>query len=142
MQKNYLVKSPIHFADFGFFVKVGDILVHDIGNANRLTVYRNGEIIKAVKQTQLGLAALVKSEFIQEVVQAPSAPKVVPKAPKTSSEPIAKLQGSPQGSPPVKKQGFAEEEFTPSVKRGKAVPKESSTDDPEFRRRMGLDKTI
>jgi hypothetical protein len=91
MQKNYLVKSPIHFADFGFFVKVGDILVHDIGNANRLTVYRNGEIIKAVKQTQLGLAALVKSEFIQEVVQAPSAPKVVPKAPKTSSEPIAKI---------------------------------------------------
>lgn len=138
MQKNYLVKSPIHFADFGFFVKVGDILVHDIGNANRLTVYRNGEIIKAVKQTQLGLAALVKSEFIQEVVQAPSAPKVVPKAPKTPAEPIVKLQGSP----PVKKQGFVEEEFTPSVKRGKAVPKESSTDDPEFRRRMGLDKTV
>jgi hypothetical protein len=67
MQRSYLVKSPVHFADFGFFVKVGDILVHDTSNSNRLTVYRNGEVVKAVKQTPLGIAAMVKNEFIVEV---------------------------------------------------------------------------
>jgi hypothetical protein len=69
MQRSYLVKSPVHFADFGFFVKVGDMLVHDTSNSNRLTVYRNGEVVKAIKQTTLGLAAMQKSGFIEEVIQ-------------------------------------------------------------------------
>jgi len=91
MQRSYLVKSPVHFADFGFFVKVGDILVHDTSNANRLTVYRNGEVVKAVKQTTLGLAAMQKSGFIEEVIQQASkaAPKALPKpveAPKLASK--------------------------------------------------------
>src|SRR5271163_4040241 len=60
MQRSYLVKSPVHFADFGFFVKVGDILVHDTANSNKLTVYRNGGVVKAVQQTTLGIAAMVK----------------------------------------------------------------------------------
>ena len=81
MQRSFLVKSPVHFADFGFFVKIGDILVHDTSNANRLTVYRNGEVVKAVKQTSLGIAAMVKSEFIVEVTGQPPAPKTAPKAP-------------------------------------------------------------
>jgi hypothetical protein len=78
MQRSYLVKSPVHFADFGFFVKAGDILVHDTSNSNRLTVYRNGEVVKAVTQTALGLAAMQKSGFIEEVTQTA---KVAPKAP-------------------------------------------------------------
>src|SRR5271168_4961252 len=91
MQRSYLVKSPVHFADFGFFVKIGDILVHDTSNANRLTVYRNGEVVKAVKQTTLGLAAMQKSGFIEEVIQQASkaAPKALPKpveAPKLASK--------------------------------------------------------
>jgi outer membrane biosynthesis protein TonB len=85
MQRSYLVKSPVHFADFGFFVKVGDILVHDTSNANRLTVYRNGEVVKAVKQTTLGLAAMQKNGFIEEMTQ--QAAKVAPKAPQKPVEP-------------------------------------------------------
>ena len=72
MQRSYLVKSPVHFADFGFFVKVGDILVHDPANSNKLTVYRNGAIVKDVQQTTLGIAAMVKNEVMVEVV--PSRP--------------------------------------------------------------------
>jgi hypothetical protein len=96
MQRSYLVKSPVHFADFGFFVKVGDILVHDTANANRLTVYRNGEVVKAVKQTALGIAAMVKNEVIAEVVQPPAAPKTAPKAPQ---KPILAPKPEPKPAP-------------------------------------------
>ena len=118
MQRSYLVKSPVHFADFGFFVKVGDILVHDTSNANRLTVYRNGEVIKAVKQTSLGLAAMQKSGFIEEVTQqariAPKAPQKPVEAPK----PAPKVVESKK--PPV-------EEL--ETKRKKAQPTEVKIDD-------------
>src|SRR5271167_1352895 len=90
MQRSYLVKSPVHFADLGFFVKVGDILVHDTSNANRLTVYRNGEVVKAVKQTTLGLAAMQKSGFIEEVTQ---------QAPKAAAKPPAKPVEAPKPAP-------------------------------------------
>lgn len=110
MQKNYLVKSPVHFADLGFFVKIGDILVHDTSNANRLTVYRNGEVVKALKQTALGLAAMQKSGFIEEVTQqtskaAPKAPAKPVEAPKSASkreEP--KPAAKPVSAPPKKEE--------------------------------------
>jgi len=118
MQRSYLVKSPVHFADFGFFVKVGDILVHDVSNSNKLTVYRNGEIVKAVKQTPLGIAAMVKNQMIEEVVAkaakapakpipAPSKPAVAPKkeepkptpTPKKEAPKPAPAPGVPIGQP-------------------------------------------
>jgi hypothetical protein len=102
MQRSYLVKSPVHFADLGFFVKVGDILVHDTSNANRLTVYRNGEVVKAVKQTTLGLAAMQKNGFIEEMTQ--QAAKVAPKAPQKPVEapkPAAKREDPKPAPKPV-----------------------------------------
>src|SRR5271170_7322528 len=110
MQRSYLVKSPVHFADLGFFVKVGDILVHDTSNANRLTVYRNGEVVKALKQTTLGLAAMQKSGFIDEVTQHTS--KAAPKAPAKPVEapkPVSKREEpkpapKPAPAPPKKKE--------------------------------------
>jgi outer membrane biosynthesis protein TonB len=94
MQRSYLVKSPVHFADFGFFVKVGDILIHDTSNANRLTVYRNGEVVKAVKQTALGLAAMLKNGFIEEVAQAAKT------APKASPKPVEAPKPAPKREEP------------------------------------------
>jgi hypothetical protein len=108
LQKSYLVKSPINFADFGFFVRIGDLLVHDPLNHDKLTVYRNGEIIKSITQTSLGVLALLKNDFISEV-----GPPFVPKVKIPSSAEVVQ-------------------------KRGKAVPRESTTDDPVFRERMGL----
>jgi len=103
MQRSYLVKSPVHFADFGFFVKVGDILVHDVSNSNKLTVYRNGEIVKAVKQTPLGIAAMVKNQFIEEVVQkaAKAAAKPLPAPPKPA---VAPKKEEPKPTPTPKKE--------------------------------------
>src|SRR5271157_1652673 len=107
MQRSYLVKSPVHFADLGFFVKVGDILVHDTSNANRLTVYRNGEVVKAVKQTTLGLAAMQKSGFIEEVTQ---------QAPKAAAKPPVKPVEAPKPAP-------KKEEPKPAPKLAPAPPK-------------------
>lgn len=140
MQRSYLVKSPVHFADFGFFVKVGDILVHDSANSNRLTVYRNGEVVRAVKQTPLGIAAMVKSEFIQEVVQPAhkAAPKAAPKpptpeVPKAAPKPQGEPRALPKPLPKAKREGtgLTAAEFTPEVKRGKAQGKEVTGELPE-----------
>jgi hypothetical protein len=125
MQRSYLVKSPVHFADFGFFVKVGDILVHDTSNANRLTVYRNGEVVKAVKQTSLGLQAMQKSGFIEEVTQQA---RVAPKAPAKPAEapkPIPKAAEPKPAAPAPRKPTEAEIE----QKRAKAHPKEVKIED-------------
>src|SRR5271154_3613341 len=80
MQRSYLVKSSVNFADFGFFVKVGDILVHDPANSNKLTVYRNGAIVKNVQQTTLGITAIVKNEVLLEALHVAPTPTAAPKA--------------------------------------------------------------
>lgn len=72
--KSYVVKAPINFANFGFFVRVGDLLTHDTANGNRLIVYRNGEIVKALVQTSLGMDALLKQNLVSELVT----PEVTP----------------------------------------------------------------
>lgn len=137
MQRSFLVKSPVHFADFGFFVKIGDILVHDTSNANRLTVYRNGEVVKAIKQTTLGLAAMQKNGFIEEMTQQPkAAPKAPQKpvdatkaAPKRDESKVESAYPKPSPKPAMKK----EEEQNTTVgqaikaaeqKRKKATPVE------------------
>lgn len=111
MQRSFLVKSPVHFADFGFFVKVGDILVHDVSNANKLTIYRNGEIVKAVKQTPLGIAAMVKNQFIEEVkaaakapakpLPAPPKPAVAPKKAEPKPEPLKAVESKQEPKKPA-----------------------------------------
>lgn len=142
MTRSYLVKSPVHFADFSFFVKVGDILVHDTANGNRMTVYRNGEIAKAVKQTPLGIMAMVKNSFIEEVVvkaaKASAKPIPAPKpapTPKEDSKPISKTATNWGGTDmskkkeEPKKRGMTAEDFTTAVKRQKAEPKEVPADE-------------
>lgn len=88
MQKSYIVKSPINFANFAFFVRVGDILMHDTSNGNKLTVYRSGEIVKAITQTALGVAALLKQGFIAEVLPQHSPAIVAPKPPEAAKKTI------------------------------------------------------
>jgi hypothetical protein len=135
MQKSYVAKSPINFVQFSFRVNAGDILVHDTVN-QKLTVYRNGQIVKTLKQSSLGMSALIKDRSAEEVVERPqpraidpaealrmlklSLPKLKPDLPKTPSTPQKPTQ----------------EEIR--QKRKKAQPTEVSTDDPEFRERMGL----
>jgi len=135
MQRSYVAKSPINFVQFSFRVNAGDILVHDT-TAQRLTVYRNGQIVKTLKQSSLGMSAFVKDKSAEEVIEKPqprpidptecarllklSHPKLTPDLPKTPSTPQKPTQ----------------EEI--KQKRKKAQPTEVSLDDPEFRERMGL----
>ena len=48
--------------------------MHDPVNGNKLIVYRGGEIVKAMMQTTLGMAALLKQGFISELVVTQPAP--------------------------------------------------------------------
>lgn len=87
MQKSYVAKTTINFVDFEFYVRSGDLLVHDTANQNRLTVYRNGQIVKVVKQDPIGIVAFLKNKFIEEV-NPPAAVKPVA-APVAKVEPVA-----------------------------------------------------
>ena len=94
MLKSFIARTTINFVDFEFYVRPGDVLVYDTTN-HRLTAYRNGQIVKAIKQDFLALAAFLKNRFIEElvpttappVVEAPKPPLVAPDAPESPLEP-------------------------------------------------------
>jgi len=69
MQKSYLVKQSVDFGQTSkFLIRPGDILVFDSQNQNKITVYRNGEIMKVLPNQSLGgLSGLVKSNWITEI---------------------------------------------------------------------------
>jgi len=129
MQRSYLVKSPVHFADFGFFVKVGDILVHDTSNANRLTVYRGGEVVRAVKQTALGLAAMQKSGFIEEVTQS----KPASKAPAKPVEPPKPAPKKEEAKPAVAPSKPPDPKPTPKPEPKPATPEPKKEEPPKVK---------
>ena len=79
--KSYVSNTTINFEGFKFYVRPGDILVHDARNQNSLSVYRNGQLVKVVKQDPLAIEAFVKSKFIVEVQAPPPPPKKEPLAP-------------------------------------------------------------
>jgi hypothetical protein len=72
MQRSYISSTTINFIDFNFYVRPGDLLVHDTVNHNRLTVYRNGQIVKVVRQDPIGIVAFLKNKFITEVAPTPT----------------------------------------------------------------------
>jgi hypothetical protein len=112
MQKSYVAKTTINYVDFNFYVRPGDLLVHDTANQNRLTVHRNGQIVKVVKQDPLGLVAFLKNNFITEVDNTPKVQPVVPAVEKKAAEPE-----------PIRP---SKEEL--ALKRRKAQPEEVSVD--------------
>ena len=129
MQKSYIAKSPINFVEFNFRVNAGDILVHELAG-HRLTVYRAGEIVKTLKQTSLGIAALVKNHFIVEqiTVVAP-----VPPAIEALKHSLPKIKPDPKPAP-KKEEAKKVEPIKPQKeeieqKRKKAVPTEVNIDD-------------
>ncbi len=109
MQKSYLAITTINFVDFNFYVRPGDLLVHDLGNHNRLTVYRNGQIVKVVKQEPIGILAFLKNKFIQDVVnvtaEVTAEPKVVvaTPTPTPTPTPVAEVAVAPVAIPEPQK---------------------------------------
>ena len=79
MQKSYLVKQAMNFGNtVNFIIRAGDILVYDSSNQNKITVYRNGDIIKVLSNQSLGgLQGLSKARMagrntLQRRSQAPA----------------------------------------------------------------------
>lgn len=97
MQKSYLVKQPMNFGQvLNFFIKPGDILIFNSANQNKVTVYRDGNIMKIIpNQSLVGLSGLVKIRWIEEIapevakaaVEAPKPPIPVPQPPVQPVEP-------------------------------------------------------
>jgi hypothetical protein len=92
VQKSYIVKTTINLVNFEFYVRPGDLLVHDPANQNRLTVYRNGQIVKVVKQDPLGITAFLKTKWIEEI--SPTAVAAPVPAPVAPSKPVAESKPS------------------------------------------------
>ena len=85
--RSYLVKMSVDFGQTSkFLIRPGDILVFDSQNQSKVTVYRNGEIVKTLpNQSQSGLTGLEKSGWIAEIhadapKQGHGASKQAPKA--------------------------------------------------------------
>ena len=100
--KSYVSNTTINFEGFKFYVRPGDILVHDARNHNSLSVYRNGQLVKVVKQDPLAIEAFVKSKFIVEVQAPPPPPKKEPPIPPASvkkQESIQPDEAAPPFSP-------------------------------------------
>ena len=110
MQHSYLAKTVIHIIEYKFYIRPGDLLVHDPANHNRLTVYRNGQIAKVVKQEPIGIVAFLKNKFI-EPVMVETTPVVAVEAPTPTSIPVVVPVAPPE---PVKE----------ALKRDKAIPQE------------------
>jgi len=133
MQRSYIVRRAVNYADFNFFIKAGDILVHDPSNGNRLAVYRGGEIVKVFTQTAIGIAAMVKNGYIAEAPARPAA------APKKATDAARTPPTSPSLAPTSPSLGPTSPSLGPSspskpaaaaprpdakAKRGKAAPKD------------------
>jgi hypothetical protein len=117
--QSYIAKTTINFVDFEFYVRPGDLLVHDSANHNRMTVYRNGQIIKVVKQGPLAMVAFLKNKFIEEVATAASHTVGVPKAtPATVVAPVSPVEPFK----PITKKAAPVEVVTPHVKS--RIPKD------------------
>jgi hypothetical protein len=80
MTHSYISKATINFIDYNFYVRPGDLLVHNPDNHNRLTVYRNGQIVKVAKQDPIGITAFLKNRFIEEVVPPTASLATMPEA--------------------------------------------------------------
>lgn len=140
MQKSYIAKTTINFVDFEFYVRSGDLLVHDTANQNRLTVYRNGQIVKVVKQDPIGIVAFLKNKYIEEVVPVvtpavavvPVAPPPVVEAPKARSIQSDAPTPVPERSKPYSKRDKAHAQEVPIdeyLKRVGELPETSKSDE-------------
>jgi ribosomal protein L12E/L44/L45/RPP1/RPP2 len=108
--RTFVAKTTVNFPDFELYVRIGDMLVFDPSNANNLTVYRGGSIVKTIKATPISIAAMLKVKMLEEIVHkiAPPAPKpapIAPKKPAEASKPPKAVKAE------VKKETFKKEEM-------------------------------
>ena len=121
MQKSYLVRQSVDFGQTSkFLIRPGDILVFDSQNQNKVTVYRNGEIMKVLpNQSGGGLSGLVKSGWIVEI-HANDAPK--------SAAGTSKVPPKAAGKPPAAPQRPNGSQTAPAAQAHPQTPKKRIAD--------------
>lgn len=92
MQKSFVVKATLCIEDCQFYLRAGDVLMFESA-AQRLSVYRANDLIKTLKQTPLGIAAMLKTGILQETTPAPAA-QVVAAAPTKPAQAVAAAAGA------------------------------------------------
>jgi len=87
MQKSYIAKLTVFFADVDVYIREGDVCVHS-PLENKLTIYRGGEILKTCMRTTQSIESMctlgwmkpheaVAPAVVVEPVVAPPAPVLV-----------------------------------------------------------------
>ena len=74
MQKHYVVTKRVQFGKNGV-LEIGDTLVFDSANGNKLSVYRNESLVINTTHTQIGVDSMEKCGMIAPVASPkPAAP--------------------------------------------------------------------
>lgn len=77
MQRQYVSNATVNFSDHKFFVRPGDLCVHN-EVTNDFVVYRNGELMATVKTSVMALKAMMTPETKYFTLVETAAPKVEP----------------------------------------------------------------
>lgn len=61
MQKQYVSNHTVNFSDFKFFVRPGDVCVHNEAT-NDFVIYRNGDLVATLKTSVMALKSMMTPE--------------------------------------------------------------------------------
>lgn len=61
MQKQYVSNATVNFSDFKFFVRAGDVCVHNEAT-NDFVIYRDGNLVATVKTSVMALKNMMTAE--------------------------------------------------------------------------------
>lgn len=94
-QKQLVAKMSIHFTDFGFFTRLGDICKFDT-NTGSLVVYRNGDLLATLKTSNQAVNSMLENKWFEEIKAeepvAPPPPSEPEPAPLKTPKPEVKVE--------------------------------------------------
>lgn len=124
MQRSYVATTKILFSDIDFYVNVGDVCVHT-PSEQRLTIYRNGDIVKPnVQKSEASMVSMVASGWLKETTTETVATQAAAVEAAAPAEPETIAVGEPSPEAPEAAAKLPEEAATPAeeavpVKAGK-----------------------
>jgi hypothetical protein len=106
MQRQYVANATVNFSDHKFFVRPGDLCVHN-EITNDFVVYRSGELMATVKTSVMALKAMMTPETKYFTLVETAAPEVAPTVIVVNEPdaPITIINGEPGDSFPEGEDG-------------------------------------
>lgn len=111
MQRQYVANTTVCFSDYKFFVRSGDLCVHN-EVTNDFVIYRNGELMATVKTSVMALKAMMTPETKYFTLVENAAPETTPSVVVVNDPDVTTvtLNGDPEDSFPEGEDG--EEDIT------------------------------